>query len=140
MSDDKKAYLSLIQEPISRLSTASSVFKGFSATIVTGMTALSYSEISIFVIILSLVPLLSFFALDIYYLRIERKYRGLYTDVLNDIHEINFSIVLPKDKPFIKRSRARILDCIKSPSILLFYPAMLMVIALVCVLKISEVI
>ena len=65
MDENKREYLALIQEPIGRLSTASSIFKGFAATIVTGIAALSYSEVKLVVLILSFIPILAFAALFI---------------------------------------------------------------------------
>lgn len=135
MNEDKKAYLSIIQEPIGRMSTASSVFKGFSATIVTGTAALSNSGIKTALIILIIIPVLAFAALDIYYLRTERLYRRLYNDVIEGIHPIDYSMTIPNDKAFEKRAFASIIDCMKSPSIWLFYPAMLVVLILICVLS-----
>lgn len=136
-TEEMLTYLSLIQEPIGRLSTASSVFKGFAATIVTGIAALSYADIGLPLLILSFVPIVAFAALDIYYLRLEKCYRGLYNDVLCGQHEVNFSIAFPKDADFIKRSKASILNCILSPSIWLFYPAMFAVLLVVCILKVK---
>ena len=135
MTEEKRTYLSMIQEPISRLSTASSVFKGFAATIVTGIAALSYSTISTKLLVLSFIPILSFAALDIYYLSLEKQYRGLYNDILSGKHEVDYSISLPKDKESIKRAKASVWNCILSPSIWLFYPAMFVVLIIVCILK-----
>ena len=135
MEAEKQTYLTMIQEPISRLSTASSVFKGFAATIVTGIAALSYSDISTKLLVLSFVPILSFAALDIYYLRLEKRYRGFYNDILSGKHEVDYSITLPKEKESIKRAKASIWNCILSPSVWLFYPAMFVVLIIVCVLK-----
>ena len=136
VSEEMIAYLSLIQEPIGRLSTASSVFKGFAATIVTGIAALSYAEIRLPLLILSFIPILAFAALDIYYLRLEKCYRGLYNDVLNGEHKVDFSIAIPHDRVFIERAKASVINCMASPSIWLFYPAMFLVLCIVCVLKI----
>ena len=130
------AYLSLIQEPVGRLSVASSVFKGFAATIVTGIAALSYQDISLKLLILSFVPIIAFAALDIYYLRLEKRYRGLYNEVISGEHEIDFSISLPKGKNAIKEAHATIWNCVLSPSIWLFYPAMFLVLTVVCILKV----
>ena len=42
MPDGKKEYLQMLQEPICRMSTISAIFKGFAATIVAGISAISY--------------------------------------------------------------------------------------------------
>lgn len=135
MEENKKDYLMLIQEPIGRLSTASSIFKGFVATIVTGMGALSYAETKLVVLIMAFIPIIAFTALDLYYLRLERLYRGLYNAVLSGSHPVDFLITPPKDKAFVKAAKASILNCIASPSIWLFYPAMFIVLIVFCILK-----
>lgn len=134
-SEAKMDYLSKIQEPIARLSTASSVFKGFAATIVTGIAALSFGESSLILLLLSFIPLSAFLALDIYYLRLEKRYRRLYNDVLIGVHAVDFSISLPTGKEAIKKAKASLWRCFISPSIYLFYPAMFLVLAIVCILK-----
>lgn len=135
ISEDKRDYLALIQEPIGRLSTASSVFKGFAATIVTGIAALSYSEIELKLLILSFIPILAFAALDVFYLRLEKRYRGLYNDILTGKHPVNYSITLPTEKAALKRAKASVGHCLLSPSIWLFYPAMFGVLIAVCIMK-----
>ena len=74
MQNGKIEYLQMIQEPICRMSTISAVFKGFAATIVAGIAALSYNDVNPLVLALSFIPVLLFFALDMYYLRLESKY------------------------------------------------------------------
>lgn len=137
MEDNKIAYLQLIQEPISRMSTASAVFKGFAATIVAGVSAISYCEINILILGLSFLPVILFALLDIYYLMIEKKYRYLYEQVRTDRHEVDFSLNLTKDNEV---SGARVRDCIKSPSIYLFYPLMILILIAVFGLKCTKLI
>lgn len=75
-----------------------------------------------------------FLFLDIYYLQLERKYRYLYEQVRSDNHDIDFSMVLTKNK---KAARARIWDCLLSPSIWLFYPAMIAILVAVFAFKLG---
>lgn len=75
MDENKIAYLQMLQEPINRMSTPSAIFKGFAATIVSGIAALSYCEMNTLVLGLSFVPVALFCILDIYYLQLEKKYR-----------------------------------------------------------------
>lgn len=137
MEENKIAYLQMIQEPICRMSTASALFKGFSATIVSGIAALTYCDINITVLELSFAPVVLFAILDIYYMQIEKKYRYLYEQVRTDEHEVDFSMELTKDK---KAAKARVWDCIKSPSIWLFYPAMIIILLIVIQMKLKGVI
>lgn len=137
MKEGKVEYLQLIQEPICRMSTISAIFKGFAATIVAGIATLPYKDLNTWILLLSFIPVLSFAILDIYYLQLERKYRYLYEQVRKDAHDIDFSMDIHCDK---KAARARIRDCIKSPSIWLFYPAVVIVLIVVFIFKLTEVI
>lgn len=140
MPDGKKEYLQMLQEPICRMSTISAIFKGFAATIVAGISVISYSTTNIWVLGLSFLPVFAFAILDIYYLKLERKFRFLFDQVRLDKHDIDFSMKLTSDSLEIISARARTWDCIKSPSIYLFYPLMLLVLAAVLILKIANVI
>ena len=139
MPDGKKEYLQMLQEPICRMSTISAIFKGFAATIVAGISAISYSSTNIWVLGLSFLPVLVFAVLDIYYLKLERKFRFLFDQVRLDEHEIDFSMKLTNDPIEIIKAKARTWGCIKSPSIYLFYPLMLVVLVAVLVLKLTNI-
>ena len=134
MNEGKAEYLQMIQEPISRMSTVSAIFKGFAATIVSGIAALSYCDVNSTVLALSFVPVLLFALLDIYYLKLEKKYRYLYNQVRQDEHPIDFSMELTKDN---KVAKSRVRDCIKSPSIWLFYPIIIVILIIVYILKLE---
>lgn len=135
MSDEKIAYLQLLQEPICRMSTISAIFKGFAATVLAGVSAVPYATVKIPVLFLSFFPVLVFLALDIYYLSLERKFRFLYNQVRKGKHPIDFSMDLPKSSNDLVKAKARVRDCLKSPSIWLFYPLILLILILVFVLK-----
>jgi hypothetical protein len=137
MSEDKRAYLQMLQEPICRMSTISAIFKGFAATIVAGISAISYASTNIWVLGLSFLPVLAFAILDVYYLKSERKFRFLYDQIRLDKHEIDFSMKLTNDPLEIISAKARTWDCIKSPSIYLFYPLMIAILVVVMILKTS---
>lgn len=135
MQEGKIEYLQMIQEPICRMSTISAIFKGFAASIVAGISVISYSTISVWILLLSFIPVLAFVILDIYYLILERKYRYLFNQVRNDQHTIDFSMELTNDPSEIASAKARFVDCIKSPSIYLFYPILLIILIVVVILK-----
>ena len=130
----------MLQEPICRMSTISAIFKGFAATIVAGISAISYASTNIWVLGLSFLPVLAFAVLDVYYLKLERKFRFLFEQVRMDKHEIDFSMKLTNDPLENISAKARTWDCIKSPSIYLFYPLMLLILVAVFVLKCTNVI
>lgn len=128
--EDKRTYLTMIQGAISRFSTASAIIKGFAATIFTGIIALFHYDIGLTSILSICIPLISFASLDIYYLRVERLYRALYNNVLMDKHKVDYSMDLSRSKKDIKEAKATVIDCFMSPSILLFYPSLFIIIAL----------
>lgn len=140
MKEGKVEYLQMIQEPICRMSTISAIFKGFAATIVAGISTIAYSETNLWVLGLSFLPVLAFAIMDIYYLRVERKFRFLFEKVRTDEHEIDFSMRLPNEPLEIIEAKATILDCLRSPSIYLFYPLMLLILSAVFILKCKSVI
>ena len=136
--EGKTEYLQMLQEPICRMSTISAIFKGFAATIVSGVSIISYETTNVIVLALSFLPVLAFATLDIYYLILERKFRFLYDQVREDKHEIDFSMALTNDKEEIVVAKARIRDCIKALSIVLFYPMMLMILLIVFIMKLTN--
>lgn len=147
MSEDNKIheqekcqYLQMLQEPICRMSTISAIFKGFAATIVAGISVISYETTNIWILALSFLPVLAFAIMDIYYLKLERKFRFLFKQVRNEQHPIDFSMKLTNDPLEIISAKARTWDCLKSPSIYLFYPLMIAVLITVVLLKITDII
>lgn len=137
MSDDEKKieYLQMIQEPICRMSTISAIFKGFAATIVGGISAISYKDVNLWILGLSFLPVIAFAALDIYYLQLERKFRFLYEQVRLEKQDPDFSMRLTNDPVEIISAKAGFWDCVKSPSIFLFYPLMIVILIVVFFLK-----
>ena len=91
--ENKRVYLQLLQEPISRMSTTSAIFKGFSATILAGLASASFTDINTWALFLGLLPIISFFFMDIYYLSLERKLKYRYRMVVEEKAKIDFSIV-----------------------------------------------
>ena len=137
---DTLQYLQLLQNTISRMSTASAIFKGFSATIVSGISLISFSDASPAVVGLSFVPVIVFLALDIYYLRIERKMRYWYEQVRTGQAETDYRLQIKNDEVDTKAAGMSVWDCFKSPSIYLFYPAMIVVLCIIFVMKCKGVI
>ena len=137
MKEGKIEYLQMIQESISRMSTNAAIFKGFAATIVAGIAALTYKDVNPWVLGLSFLPVLAFAILDVYYLTLERRFRFLFDQVRNDNHEIDFSLQLTMDSKEKQKAKATVWDCLKSPSIYLFYPLMVAILAVVLILQLK---
>ena len=62
--------------------------KEWMITIVSALFALYVNSSNSSYIFVGLVPTVLFWYLDAYYLQLERKFRGLYNDVLSDNHKI----------------------------------------------------
>ena len=139
-SENKVEYLQMIQGTIDRMSTSSAIFKGFTATIVAGVSALSFSDVNKWVLILSFVPILCFAFLDVYYLQLERRYRYLYNQVRLSNHPVDFDLEAPKVteiKMVEKKTNTRLLPCITSLSILCFYLPMAIISIVIVVMKLG---
>ena len=138
LSDTTITYLQMIQATIDRMSTSSAIFKGFAASIVAGVSAISFGNINKWILILSFIPVGCFLILDIYYLRLEKRFRFLYNRVRTGEKEVDFNLNPPKVKEILKlneKANVRVKDCVLSPSILLFYIPMILICAVVTIMS-----
>lgn len=133
--DQKIQYLQMLQEPIGRMSTISSIFKGFAATIVAGVATWNYKTLCIEMLVLALVPILLFMLLDIYYLRIERKFRYWYEQVRTGKRPVDFSLKIRLSCCEMYDANATVEKCFCSPSIWLFYVPALVIAGLIIYMK-----
>ena len=138
LSDTTITYLQMIQATIDRMSTSSAIFKGFAASIVAGVSAISFGNINKWILLLSFLPVGCFLILDIYYLRLEKRFRFLYNRVRTGEKEVDFNLNPPKVKEILKlneKANVRVKDCVLSPSILLFYIPMILICAVVTIMS-----
>jgi hypothetical protein len=78
----KFKHLEFIQNIITRMNSNSFQIKGLCITIVSALLAIYCSKKNIHLIVVALFPLLVFWLLDTYYLTQERRFRGLYNDII----------------------------------------------------------
>ena len=90
--EDKIAHLQMIQGVIDRMSTSAAIYKGFAATIVTGIAAISFTEVSAWILLIAFFPVGCFLVMDTYYLKLEKQYRILYEKVRNEKIAPDFSL------------------------------------------------
>lgn len=140
MKEGKVEYLAMVQEAICRMSTTSGIHKGFSATVITGIAAVSFTDINEWVLLLSVFPVLSFLALDVYYLSLERKFRYLFNLIRTDEKEIDFSMSIEVSKGEKRVAKNGIWDCLISPSIWLFYLPSVLILGVIIIMKFKGVI
>lgn len=132
--ESKISYLQMIQSSIDRMSTTSAIFKGFSATIITGISAVSFTEINKWVLFLAVLPIVCFLALDVYYLQLEKRYRILYNEVISGRHKIDFNLAPPKIETTWDML-STIWKSLKSPSIYLFYGPTIIIAGIIVIMK-----
>lgn len=88
MKPEMIKHLEFIQDIIIRMNSNSFQIKGWMIAIVSALLAIYADKGNILFIIISVAPTLIFWFVDSYYLQQERKFRGLYNDVINPKIEI----------------------------------------------------
>lgn len=130
--DQKLKHLEFIQGVINRLSTNSFLLKGWSVLLVSALFALSAGNANISYVFLAYIPTIAFWALDAYFLALERGYRRLYETVrLKDPDEIDF--VMSADR--IRHGFFDWADALLSKTQIVFHGALLVAVVLVMVLQ-----
>lgn len=84
MKEEEIKHLEFIQNIITRMNTNSFQIKGMAVTIVSALLAIYASEKNPDFVLITIFPLILFWFLDSYYLTQERKFRGVYNDLLKD--------------------------------------------------------
>lgn len=82
MEEQKIKHLEMIQGIITRMDQNSFMLKGWMITIVSALLAIYADKGNIGYLIVSIFPILVFWFLDAYYLQQERKFRGIYSDIV----------------------------------------------------------
>ncbi len=91
--ESKMKHLEFIQIIINRMAGNSFIIKGWAITLVAALFALSSKDANKNYIIISFLPVITFWILDGYFLSRERAFRCLYDKVRNlDEKEIDFSL------------------------------------------------
>lgn len=77
-------HLEFIQGIINRMNSNSFSIKGWTITIVSALLALYANSSNVTYIFIAIMPTILFWFIDAYYLRQERRFRGLYNDIVNN--------------------------------------------------------
>lgn len=129
--DRKIKHLEMIEEVISRMGRNSFLVKGWALTLVSIILAIGTGGWSCLYGISAVIPLIIFAVLDAYYLQLERKYRALYEKVREtDEEDIDFNL-----NPHTESGdrKTRLISCLFSKSIILYYSAIAFLIVIVIV-------
>lgn len=94
MEEQKVKHLEMIQGIINRMNQNSFMLKGWMITIVSALLVIYADKGNIVYLIVTIFPILVFWFLDAYYLQQERKFRGVYNDIVcgEDIALFNMPI------------------------------------------------
>src|SRR5260370_2484401 len=97
-------HLEFIQSVISRLATNSFLAKGWALTVSGVLDGFAVNHLNPWIALVGLVPVLAFWLLDAYFLRVERLFRCLYEDVRKPNSSVE---LLSMDyRPYRKAKRA----------------------------------
>jgi hypothetical protein len=95
----KLKHLEFIQAVISRMATNSFLFKGWAITIAAALSAFATVETKTALLIIAVISTFMFWALDAYYLWLERGFIRLHNEVsLKNETEIDFSMSIDKSR------------------------------------------
>lgn len=92
MEEGSIKYLEFIQNIITRMNTSSFYIKGWSITILSALLALYVNNSNENCVFFALIPTFIFWCLDSFYLQQERKFIGLYNDVINNKIDLKFKM------------------------------------------------
>ena len=98
ITDKKIKHLEMIEAVIERMAQNSFHLKGWAVTLISLISAILISGNDRRLMILLLLPLISFWILDALYLQLERKYQILYRNVIDDELVTDFSMDIRKIK------------------------------------------
>ena len=92
----KLKHLEMIQAIINRMASNSFLFKGWSISIIAGLTAFAAKDANKYLLGVSAIAAVMFWLVDAYYLMLERAFRKLYEEVIKrKPDEIDFVMNAP---------------------------------------------
>lgn len=129
-------HLDYIQNTITRMASNSFYIKGWTITLVSGILVLASKTSGWWYYLFPSCPILFFWALDSYYLYLERKFKDLYDYVRTKKEDkIDFSMKINNS---ILSHKTKYLKCLISPSTMFFYLPLLVVTIVIVILSIRN--
>ena len=116
------AHLGMMQGVIQRMAENSRSCKLWCTTTVSAVLLLAARTDTSWHVLIALVPLILFFLLDIYYVSLERRFRESYDRLLEKLQDGTFDIGDIFEVRPAAGSWGTIFGCLRSSSVLLFYP------------------
>ena len=129
--EDKRKHLDFIQAVISRLANNTFLLKGWSVTLVAALFALAARDSQRQFLLVAYLPVVVFWALDAYYLSLERSFRSMY-DLVRVLDEsaIDYSMDVKPDRAIPRNQWG---NCFFGPSTAGFYIVLIAVMILVMI-------
>jgi hypothetical protein len=128
--DRKLKHLEFVQNVVNRLSTNSFLLKGWSVILVSGLFALSAHTANVRFILIAYLPALAFWALDAFFLGLERSYRKHFEQVrLKGADQIDFSM----DASYAHEGFKEWFSAFFSITLIWFHGALLMAVVVVSI-------
>lgn len=91
---EKKEHLKMIEDIITRMANNSFQLKSWTVSLISAILIFADFNNEICFIWIAYIPIIVFWALDAFYLQLERKYRGLYNlvqkDLINDTNNVPY--------------------------------------------------
>lgn len=130
--ESKYKHLEMIQAIINRMASNSFVFKGWAVTIIAGISAFAAKDSNKRLLLVAFFATLLFWAVDAYYLSLERGYRSLYK-LVSEKKSRNIDFSMSLNEHDIKPSW---FGAVKSPVLAGFYgTSALLIITTVILIK-----
>ncbi len=104
MSEDIRKHLEFTQNIITRFNANSFQIKGIAVAILTGLFAVYATTPKVIFIILGIPALVIFWGLNSYYLLQERKFRGIYNDIIG---LTKYNSIKPYEMPVEKYTKEK---------------------------------
>ncbi len=124
-------HLEFIQSTISRMASNSFMLKGWCVTIIAALVALSIKESDFRLYLFTIVPTITFWLLDSYYLLQEKLFRHLYNDVrIKNEQNVDFSF----DTSCYRQKESYIKIVLNNGSTAGFYLPLICLLLLICII------
>lgn len=117
----------MLQGVIQRMAENSRSCKLWSITALSGILFLAARTEVPWLTLIALAPLALFFMLDVYYLSLERRFRGSYQAMLEKLRSGAYGPEDIYDLVPVDFSCGVLLKCLRSPSVYLYYPLALVI-------------
>ncbi len=130
MGNEKKLkHLEFIQGIINRMGNNSFLIKGWCITLVVGIFAITITNDNYLFLLISIIPTVTFWYLDGFFLKTEKLYRELYKNVAGTEEE-KIDFLMNVNKAEYKKKVGSVLQVMFSKTLLPFYGMLLIVLGI----------